>query len=377
MFKKIAVGISGGVDSAVTAFLLKSAGYQVEGVFMRNWDNNYEAGFCSDEKDYEDASFVCRKLDVPLHRVHFIKEYWNDVFTTLLKEYESGLTPNPDILCNRYIKFDRFFEHCRNNLAVDAIATGHYANTTFGPYLDNFKENESVKLLQPVDKHKDQTFFMSQVKQFSLRRCMFPLARYLKSEVREIARKKGLMNIARKRDSTGICFIGKKRFKNFIQEFIPEKNGHFIDIDTGQIVGEHTGIHKWTIGQRCCLRSFKDAYFIFKKDVVSNNIYVVACTKHPALWNNICYTTQPHWISEEPVDLVKKCVWKAYFRFQHTKPLVPCRVVKNSDGLTIILEQNLRAITEGQYGVLYSNNICYGSAKIKDIHKNLKLPSIE
>ncbi|CAF4855630.1 unnamed protein product [Pieris macdunnoughi] len=377
MFKKVAVGISGGVDSAVAAFLLKNAGYQVEGVFMRNWDNNYEVGFCSDEKDYEDASFVCRKLDVPLHRVHFIKEYWNDVFTTLLKEYESGLTPNPDILCNRYIKFDRFFEHCRKNLAVDAIATGHYANTTFGPYLDNFKEDESVKLLQPVDKHKDQTFFLSQVKQFSLRRCMFPLARYLKSEVREIARKKGLMNIASKRDSTGICFIGKKRFKNFIQEFIPEKNGYFIDIDTGHIVGEHTGIHKWTIGQRCCLRSFKDAYFIFKKDVVSNIIYVVAGTKHPALWNNICYTNHPHWISEEPVDLVKKCVWKAYFRFQHTKPLVPCRVVTNSDGLTIILEQNLRAITEGQYGVLYSNNICYGSAKIKDIHKNLKLPSIE
>ncbi|VVC89531.1 unnamed protein product [Leptidea sinapis] len=371
MFKKIAVGLSGGVDSAVAAYLLKKSAFQVEGVFMRNWDSTYEGGVCSDEKDYEDASFVCRKLDIPLHRVHFIKQYWNDVFTVLIHEYEAGLTPNPDILCNRFIKFDSFFEHCRNNLEVDAIATGHYANTSFGPYLEHYKETEKVKLLQPTDKHKDQTFFLSQVKQFSLRKCMFPLAYLLKTEVREIARKEGLINVANKKDSTGICFIGKNKFKFFIDEFITEKQGDFIDIDTGQKVGNHTGIHKWTVGQRCCLNSYKDAYFVFKKDLESNNIYVVPGTKHTALWNNICFTDTPHWISKQPCELRSNSVLHCHFRFQHTKPLVPCRVVKNHDGLTILLNNKLRALTEGQFAVLYKDEECLGGAKIKSVFKNL------
>ncbi|KAJ8720233.1 hypothetical protein PYW07_012276 [Mythimna separata] len=304
MFKRVALGISGGVDSAVAALLLKRAGYQVEGVFMRNWDNNYEAGFCSDERDFEDATYVCRKLDIPLHRVYFIKEYWNEVFTVLLKEYETGLTPNPDILCNRYIKFDSFFQHCRNNLGFDVIATGHYANTSFGPFLEKYNSNEGVRLLQPTDKHKDQTFFLSQVKQFSLRRCMFPIAGLLKKEVRDIAKSEGLLNVATKKDSTGICFIGKNKFQKFIEEYIETKKGKFIDIDSGQVVGEHGGLHKWTVGQRCGVPSHKEAYFIFKKDLDTNDIYVVSGTKHPALWNNICFTGSPHWIHSEPTELV-------------------------------------------------------------------------
>ncbi|XP_045773683.1 mitochondrial tRNA-specific 2-thiouridylase 1 isoform X1 [Maniola jurtina] len=371
MFRKVAIGISGGVDSAVAALLLKKSNFQVQGVFMRNWDGNYEAGFCTDEKDFEDATFVCRKLDIPLHRVHFIKEYWNDVFSVVLREYETGLTPNPDILCNRYIKFDSFFEHCRNNLAVDAIATGHYANTSFGPYLEQYNDNEGARLLQPTDKHKDQTFFLSQVKQFSLRKCMFPIANLLKSEVREIARKEGLLQVASKRDSTGICFIGKRRFKDFIEDFIKAREGFFIDIDTGHVVGQHSGIHKWTVGQRCCLSNWKHAYFVFKKDLNTNNIYVVPGTQHPALWNNLCTTEKPHWICKEPPALTDNGVLHCSFRFQHTKPLVPCRVVKNYEGLTILLQNSLRALTEGQFGVLYIDTECLGSAKINNVCHNL------
>ncbi|XP_053608761.1 mitochondrial tRNA-specific 2-thiouridylase 1 isoform X2 [Plodia interpunctella] len=288
MFKRIALGISGGVDSAVAALLLKRAGYHVEGVFMRNWDSNYESGFCSDEKDFEDATFVCR-----------------------------------------------------------------------------------VRLLQPKDKFKDQTFFLSQVKQFSLRRCMFPLANLLKSQVREIAKSEGLLNVATKKDSTGICFIGKKRFQDFIEEYIETKRGNFIDIDTGQIVGEHSGLHKWTVGQRCCLADWKDAYFIFKKDLDTNNIYVVAGTNHPAIRNDICFTRKPHWIYNEPQELSRGDMLYCSFRFQHTKPLVPCRIVNNSEGLTIYLDRKLRAITEGQYGVLYKDGECLGSAKIADVCRDL------
>ncbi|XP_037873298.1 mitochondrial tRNA-specific 2-thiouridylase 1 isoform X1 [Bombyx mori] len=370
MFHKVALGVSGGVDSAVAALLLKRAGYQVEGVFMRNWDSNYEAGYCSDENDFADATFVCRKLNIPLHRVYFIKEYWNEVFTVLLQEYQTGFTPNPDILCNRYIKFDSFYQHCRNNLGIDVIATGHYANTSFGPFLEYYNKTEDVKLLQPKDKFKDQTFFLSQVKQYSLKRCMFPLANLLKTEVREIAKKEGLLNVANKKDSTGICFIGKKKFQDFIAEYIDTKKGQFIDIDTGRIVGVHEGLHKWTVGQRCCLPNCRDAYFVLKKDLATNNIYVVAGTKHSALWNNICITMPPHWIRREPLELTENGVLNCYFRFQHTKPLAPCKTVKNSEGLTIILKNNLRAITEGQYAVLYKDGECLGSAKMKNICHN-------
>ncbi|CAH2268002.1 jg27696, partial [Pararge aegeria aegeria] len=258
-----------------------------------------------------------------------------------------------------------------NNLAVDAIATGHYANTSFGPFLENYNDNEDVRLLQPADKHKDQTFFLSQVQQFSLRKCMFPIANLLKSEVRTIARKEGLLQVASKRDSTGICFIGKRRFQDFIGDFIQTREGFFIDIDSGHKVGEHSGIHKWTVGQRCCLSNFTQAYFIFKKDLSTNNIYVVPGTKHPALWNDLCITETPHWICKEPSDLTNNGVLNCSFRFQHTKPLVPCRVLKNYEGLTILLETNLRALTEGQFGVLYNDSECLGSAKIKHVCHNL------
>lgn len=218
MIRNVAVGISGGVDSAVTALLLKNKGFNVTGVFMKNWDIRDETGNCTVEKDYEDARWICDKLKIPLIQLDFVKEYWNEVFSDLLEKYQTGYTPNPDILCNKNIKFNKFFDVARNRFQADAIATGHYANTSFGAYLENFKENTNVHLLQAYDSNKDQTFFLNQIPQQTLRRCMFPLGNYLKNHVKMIAKEAGLHKIAQKKESMGICFVGKREFQDFISE---------------------------------------------------------------------------------------------------------------------------------------------------------------
>lgn len=203
------VGISGGVDSAVTALLLKNKGFNVTGIFMKNWDIRDETGKCAVEKDYEDARWICNKLKIPLIQIDFVKEYWNEVFSDLIEKYQTGYTPNPDILCNKNIKFNKFFDVAFNRFQADAIATGHYANTSFGPYLENYKEDTNVHLLQAHDNSKDQTFFLNQIPQQTLRRCMFPLGNYLKNHVKTIAKEAGLHKIAQKKESMGICFVGK------------------------------------------------------------------------------------------------------------------------------------------------------------------------
>lgn len=209
MIRNIVVGISGGVDSAVAALLLKNKGFNITGVFMRNWDIKDETGYCIVEKDFEDARWVCDRLKIPLVQVDFVKDYWHEVFSDLIEKYQSGYTPNPDILCNKNIKFNKFFELARSRFHADAIATGHYARTSFGAYLENYKADTNVRLLQALDNKKDQTFFLNQVSQQSLRRCMFPLGDYLKNNVKKIAEEAGLHRIARKKESMGICFVGK------------------------------------------------------------------------------------------------------------------------------------------------------------------------
>ncbi|XP_066245078.1 mitochondrial tRNA-specific 2-thiouridylase 1 [Euwallacea similis] len=367
MIKRVVLGISGGVDSAVAALLLKTRGYDVQGVFMRNWDIADEKGHCRSNEDLKDASYVCDKLNIPLHQVNFVKEYWNEVFSHLIKDYENGGTPNPDILCNKNVKFKHFFKYARDCLKADAIATGHYARTSFGSYLENYRPNANVRLLQAQDIRKDQTFFLSQLQQQALRRTMFPLGDLMKWEVKHIAAEHGLERIALKPESMGICFIGSRNFQDFIKEYIEDKPGKFIDIDTGQVVGEHQGIHQWTLGQRSRVHGLPEPYFICQKNVEENVIYLAQGTKHPALYSSLFSTHIPHWISLEPPELKNGSILHCYFKFQHTNNVVSCEVCRSKTGLVVKLKLPKRALTPGQYAVFYRGDECLGSARIINI----------
>ncbi|XP_011629598.2 LOW QUALITY PROTEIN: mitochondrial tRNA-specific 2-thiouridylase 1 [Pogonomyrmex barbatus] len=362
MIRNVVIGISGGVDSAVAALLLKNRGFNITGVFMKNWDIRDETGKCAIERDYDDARWICDKLKIPLIQVDFVKEYWNEVFSDLVEKYQNGYTPNPDILCNKKIKFNKFFHLACSRFEADAIATGHYAKTSFGPYLENYKADTNVCLLQAQDSNKDQTFFLSQVSQQILRRCMFPLGNYLKSHVKTMALEAGLHQIAWKKESMGICFVGKRKFQDFISEYIKDKPGDYIDLDSGLSIGRHSGVHKRTIGQRCKIASCLKPYYVFSKDLKTNTIIVVSSTTHPALYTDFLITQDIHWINQEP--RWNNGVLNCNFRFQHRNPLIACKVYMSKDRLFIRLDVPLRAITKGQYAVLYFGEECLGSSMV-------------
>ncbi|XP_078052844.1 mitochondrial tRNA-specific 2-thiouridylase 1 isoform X2 [Augochlora pura] len=334
---------------------------------MKNWDIADETGRCTTEEDYEHAKWVCDKLKIPLVQVNYVKEYWNNVFSYLIEQYQNGGTPNPDILCNKHIKFNKFFQFARNELEADAIATGHYVRTSFGPHLEHFIPDINVRLLKAEDEGKDQTFFLSQIPQESLRYCMFPLGNYLKSNVKKIAQEIGLELVAKKKESMGICFVGKRNFQDFISEYIPDKPGDFIDIETGEVLGKHMGFHHWTVGQRTKSEGRSEANFVYKKDVETNTIFVVQGTNHPALYTDLIRTEVPHWISKEPEELNRDFnILNCDFRFQHRQSVIPCIVHKMATNELIIkLSQPLRAVTEGQFATLYNGDECLGSASIK------------
>ncbi|KAM7378060.1 hypothetical protein PAMA_013116 [Pampus argenteus] len=379
--RHVVCAMSGGVDSSVAALLLKRRGYSVTGVFMKNWDSMEESGVCTSEKDCEDAHRVCQSLDIPFHQVSYVKEYWHEVFSYLLKEYEKGRTPNPDILCNKHIKFNHFHKYAINTLGADAMATGHYARTsqededvfqqthTAPPttlFRDRFECRNPVRLYKGADLFKDQTFFLSQISQDALRKTLFPLAGLTKDFVKKIAAEAGFHHVLRKKESMGICFIGERNFENFILEYLESKPGNFVSIEDGTVMGEHKGWFTLTLGQRARIGGQKNAWFVVDKDITTGDVFVAPSTNHSSLFRDTMRTDRFHWIADDPPpELVRTQMMECHFRFIHQMTLIPCTVTLNMDGsVWISLSQLVRALTPGQYAVLYKGDECLGSGKI-------------
>lgn len=359
--KKVVVGISGGVDSAVAAYLLKKEGYDVIGLFMRNWDSslNNESNLinneeiCSQEKDYNDALDVCNKLDIPLYRKDFVKEYWDYVFKYFLNELEAGRTPNPDIMCNKYIKFDLFIKEAKK-YNVDYVATGHYAI---------LKDN---KLYKALDLNKDQTYFLSQLSKKQLENILFPIGNIDKKEVRKIARDLGL-SIADKKDSTGICFIGERNFKKFLSNYIKSSRGDIVNIDTNEVLGKHDGLINYTIGQRRGLNigGNNTRLFVVGKNTESNTLFVALGDNNKYLYSDSALIDTMNYISDKrPI----KCTAK--FRYRQSDQDVTIEYINDNE--ILVRYNNIKAVTPGQACVLYDGNECIGGGLIKEVYSNNK-----
>ena len=352
--KTVVVGMSGGVDSSVSAYLLKEEGYDVKGLFMQNWQS--EPGeICTSEIDFKDASAVCDKLDIPLHRANFSDEYWERVFTNFLSEHEKGRTPNPDILCNREIKFKSFLDYAFN-IGADFIATGHYAKIV--------AMNNNKFLARAKDSFKDQTYFLHEVSENEFDRCIFPLADLTKDEVREIALKQNLIT-ADKKDSVGICFVGERNLKDFLNRFISFSKGDIKD-ENGNIIGEHQGSILYTEGQRQGLQigGVKGAnelpWYVYKKDIKNNVIHVCQGVDNELLMNSGLFVEKINWINDIEYDLPMNCLVQV--RHQHIP--VECYLESNNDKIMLTFKDKIRAIAPGQSAVLYDNDICLGGGII-------------
>ncbi|MFI5334105.1 MAG: tRNA 2-thiouridine(34) synthase MnmA [Chlamydiales bacterium] len=344
---KIVVGMSGGVDSAVSALLLKEQGHEVIGLFMKNWEE--EEGACHALEDYEDVVKVCEHLKIPYYSVSFAKEYWENVFAHFLDELKRGFTPNPDILCNREIKFKLLLEKALA-LGADSLATGHYART------------DGTKLLKGVDPQKDQSYFLYTLQKEILPSVIFPVGGMEKTEVRARAKKTGLPN-ADKKDSTGICFIGKRDFKTFLNRYLPYQKGEFRTLD-GKLVGEHDGIAYYTIGQRKGLGigGPGDAWFVIKKDVEKNIVFIEQGEDHPALYTTELVATDASWVGAPP-HTPFRCTAKVRYR----QPDQTCTITSIESGkLHVVFDAPQRAVTPRQSIVFYDDGICLGGAMISD-----------
>ena len=361
--KKVVIGMSGGVDSSVAAILLKQQGYEVIGLFMRNWDSsinndylgnpNLNNNICPQEDDYNDAMSVCKKLDIPLHRIDFVKEYWDYVFTYFLDELKKGRTPNPDIMCNKYIKFDYFIKEARK-LGADYIATGHYARIKDG------------KLLRAVDDNKDQTYFLSEVSKEQFKDVLFPIGDLVKSEVRKIAMEYDLVT-AKKKDSTGICFIGERNFKEFLKNYLPTKPGNVVDIKTNKILGTHQGLMYYTIGQRKGLNigGNTDKLFVVGKNLKDNILYVSMGFDNEYLKSDCCLVSNFNFISD---DRPSTCTAK--FRYRQKDIDVSVEYLDNNQ--IKVHYKDVKAVTPGQACVLYNGLECIGGGIIEEVSKQNK-----
>ena len=369
---KVMVGLSGGVDSAVAAYLLKKQGYDVVACFMRNWDAMANGDYlgnptvnddqCPQEKDYQDAQKVAEKLGIPLLRVDFIKEYWDHVFSFFISEYENGRTPNPDIFCNKYIKFDKFLKFAKEK-GFDYIATGHYAKRVELP-------DGRVEMHKSFDKNKDQTYFLSQVNEDQLKMCLFPLGDIEKPEVRRIAEELDLA-VAKKKDSTGVCFIGERNFKLFLENYLPAKKGIIVDIKTNKQVGKHDGVLYYTLGQRRGLGIGgiqgidPISWFVVAKNVEKNILYVAQGDENDYLNSDRAIIKMINWtqdkIPSEPIHVGVK--------FRYRQPDLGCtlRFLENGD-VELIYDEPYKAVTPGQAAVFYDGENCLGGGIIDSIY---------
>lgn len=355
--KKVVVGMSGGVDSSVAAALLKEQGYEVIGLFMHNWEEDDDDDTCTAVTDYEDVKRVCNKLGIPYYTVNFAKEYLDRVFSNFLEEYSKGRTPNPDVLCNREIKFGPFLEYARS-LGADYIATGHYARV--------IRENGITRLLKAEDTNKDQTYFLNQLNQDQLSQVLFPLGDMVKPEVRAIADKYGL-STAEKKDSTGICFIGEKRFRQFLKSYIPCNRGDIVDRN-GNKVGEHEGVIYYTLGQRRGLNigGKKDGtgerWFVLDKDVKNNHL-IVSQGEGEELFKDGLVSYKINWIPSVPNEKEFEC----FAKFRYRQPDQKVRVVIEDNRVVVYFAEKQRAVTPGQYVVFYTETDCLGGGVIEEV----------
>ena len=352
--KTVVVGLSGGVDSSVAAYLLKKEGYNVIGLYMMNWEESDPSGACTAEGDFADVRRVCSQLDIPYYSVNFAAQYQQRVFAQFLEEYRAGRTPNPDVLCNREIKFGPFRDYALS-MGADYVATGHYCGVS----------HDGVnRLLKAKDAGKDQTYFLNQVREEQLGGVIFPLANLDKTEVRKIAEDNGIATAAKK-DSTGICFIGERNFRKFLQNYLPAQPGKIITLE-GETVGEHIGLMYYTLGQRKGLdlggkRGEEGRWFVVKKDLKNNVLYVSHGDESP-LYSRACRVSGLNWIGYMPRQ-TQYCTAK----FRYRQPEQKVKVTLEKGGALVEFEQPQRAVTEGQYAVFYDETSCLGGGVIEEV----------
>lgn len=373
---KIMVGLSGGVDSAIAAYFLKKQGHEVICCFMRNWDSlangdvlgnpTLDEDICTQEKDFNDAKDVAERLGLPLLRVDFIKEYWDNVFMYFLEEYKKGRTPNPDVFCNKYIKFGPFLDFAKKH-GCDMIAMGHYAK--------RIDENGKTYILKAKDKNKDQSYFLAQISSEQLKSCLFPLGDITKEEVRKIAIEINLTSVEYKKDSTGICFIGERNFKDFLKNYIPAKKGDIVDIENNRILGTHDGVMYYTLGQRRGLGiggikgEEAKGWFVCKKDVKNNILYVASGSEDDHLFSDEAILTNINLFNEKIED--DKHI-NVKFRYRQQDQGVSVKNLEDGN-IKLIFDKPYKAVTPGQICVFYDGEICLGSGIIDKVYYHGKL----
>ena len=357
--KKVIVGMSGGVDSSVSAWLLQQQGYQVEGLFMKNWEEDDGEEYCTAAEDLADAQAVCDKLGIHLHKVNFAAEYWDNVFEHFLEEYKAGRTPNPDILCNKEIKFKAFLEFAAEDLGADYIATGHYVRR-------QDVEGKS-RLLRGLDDNKDQSYFLYTLGHQQIAQSLFPVGELAKPEVRRIAEQLELIT-AKKKDSTGICFIGERKFRDFLGRYLPAQPGKIVTVD-GQTVGQHQGLMYHTLGQRKGLgigglkESNDDPWYVVDKDVANNLLVVAQGAEHPRLMSVGLVAQQLHWVDRETLREPLRCVVKTRYR----QGDIDCVITPlDEQRIEVRFDQPVAAVTPGQSAVFYLGEVCLGGGIIEE-----------